>query len=135
VDGPFAYYETLSMWVRSGAFDADPDAEGVPTDPMDASYRRALDYYRDRAYGTAFLWDWSGRDEDRLTLGGLIRRSDDRFRQATAALGAVLANHVLSGVDAYVSARLRHPSEVRLAPWTERPGSGWTLTLRLDGVR
>ncbi len=161
VDGSFTYYETLSTWVRSGAFDADPDAEGIqpeenastfngsiwrratglfvppgsPLDPTDASYRRALEYYRDRAYRTAFLWDWSGREQDRLTLGDLIRQSDDRFRQATAALGAVLANHLLSGVDAYVSARLRHSSEIRLTPPNRLPGTGWALTLRLDGVR
>jgi hypothetical protein len=161
VDGPFAYYETLSKWVRSGAFDADAGADGIqpeedsttfngsiwaratglylpsgtPPDPLDASYQQALDYYRARAYGTEFLWDWSGRDEDRRSLGTLIRRSDDRFRQATTAFGAVLANHVLSGVDAFVSARLRYSSTIRLTPTAGRPDRGWTLSLRLGGVR
>lgn len=160
VDGPFAYYETLTKWVRSGAYDADPGLDGVqpeedpstfngsiwararglflpsgtPPDPNDPGYGQALDYYRSRAYGSEFLWDWSGRDEDQQALGSLIARSDERFRQATAALGAVLANHMLSGVDAFVSARLRATSTIRLAPPSEPSGRGWSLWLRLDGL-
>jgi hypothetical protein len=162
VDGPFSYYEHLSNWLRSGAFDVDPGTAGVqPEDdvstyngsiwararqlffpsgaqapPGSGSYVQALGYYRERAYGDAFLWDWTGGEADQVTYGALIVASDDRFKQATTAFGAVLANHLLSGVDAYISARLRHSAALRVDPaaaWAS--GNRWNVTLRLDRIR
>jgi len=140
LDGPWAYYEALSNWTRSGAFDRDAALAGIQPEedpatfngsvwalargihfaggtpsPGEPAYEAAVDWYRERAYGEAFLWDWTGQDDALHEYRGLIRRSDDRFRQATAALGAVLANHALSGADAFLSARLRGATRVRLA--------------------
>jgi hypothetical protein len=156
-DGSWAYYETLEKWTRSGAWDRDPARTGVqPEDDPDTyngsiwqrardlyfppgsvpsegdpAYERALAYYAQHAYGEAFLWDWSGKEAALLRYQGLIRTSDDRFRQATTALGAVLANHLLAGVDAWLSARA--PAEVRLrvAPGSAVGPAGWTLGVRL----
>jgi len=156
-DGSWAYYETLEKWMRSGAYDRDPLRTGVQpeedtgtyngfiwqrardlyfppgSDPAegDPAYDRALAYYAQHAYGEAFLWDWSGKEAALLRYQGLIRKSDDRFRQATTALGAVLANHLLSGVDGWLSARA--PAEVRLrvAPGSAVGPSGWTFAVRL----
>ena len=139
-DGPWAYYETLSKWARSGAFDRDGTLAGIQPEedpstfngsvwalardlhlsgrtpsPSDPAWEAALAWYGERAYADAFLWDWTGKGDDLEEFRRLIHRTDDCFRQATAALGAVLANHVLSGTDAFLSARLRGATEVRLA--------------------
>ncbi|GMV08237.1 MAG: hypothetical protein AMXMBFR53_45120 [Gemmatimonadota bacterium] len=140
LDGPWAYYEDLSHWLRSGAFDGsaapgvqpedDPStfngsvwklardlhfAGGSPG-PGDAAYEKAVAWYGDRAYGDAFLWDWTGLSAEHARFRDLIRRSDDRFRQATTVLGAVLANHLLSAADAFVSARVPGTTRTGVAP-------------------
>jgi hypothetical protein len=157
-DGDFAYYERLSKWTRSGSFDSDPDLAGIQPegdgtafngsiwalaqdiyippgtnpDPDDREYQQALAYYVGRAYGPDFLWDWSAAPEQRTAFASLIARSDDRFRQATATLGALIANHLISAVDAYVSgASPQH--EAPLAVWAEPSGLGtrWSAFFRL----
>lgn len=132
VDGPFEYYERLIHWTRSGAWDRDPSTPGVQPEhdvstwngrqwrlaadiflggdteapPTTPGYASALDYYRARAYEPALLWDWSGHDDDRARYAGLIDRADAASRRASIALGAVVANHVLSAVEAFVATRL-----------------------------
>ena len=131
VEGGFEYYEAMSNWQRSGSFDADTGAGGVQPEmdattyngtiwaraqrlflpggatvpDSDPSYRAALEYYGDRAFGTALLWDWTGTGDAQVRFGELIEESDDRFREATNVLGIVIANHVLSAVDAYLAGR------------------------------
>lgn len=131
VEGDFEYYERMTKWTTSGAYDVDPGAPGVQpeTDPAtfngdawalaseiflpagvsvpvtDPRYQRALEYYEGRAYGPEYLWDWTGKEAEQDEFGSLIRRSDDRFRQATNVLGLVFANHAVSMIDAFVSAR------------------------------
>jgi hypothetical protein len=143
VDGDFGYYETLRKWERSGAFDADPGLVGVQPelDPTtfngsiwalaariflqggvsvpeaDPAYQAALAYYHERAYHAAMLWDWSAAPMARAEFGRLIDASDDRFRTATALLGVVLANHLLSAGDAFLAARGRPGrAQLRLVP-------------------
>ena len=133
-DGDFHYYEALADYERSGAYDADPVREGVQpeTDPTtyngwiwalaraiyfpfgvdslpeDATaYRRAMGYYTSRAVGPEFAWSWEGRPEARTRYRQLIGQSDAAYRSASRALGLILANHVVSAVDAFVTARLR----------------------------
>jgi len=155
VDGDFGYYETLTNWDRSGAYDMDPAVAGLqpendpaafngsiwsramlifPPDPGaplgDPSYDNALEYYRQRAYGTEFLWDWTDTGAQ-AEYGRLIEESDDRFRQATNVLGVVIANHVVSAVDAFLSARgLPVTTETRVAPFLGA-GGGWSASLRV----
>jgi hypothetical protein len=137
VDGDFSYYERLSVWRRSGAFDTEADTPGVQpeTDPSTFNgtvWRRALGifsvggeegpgspgfdaavaYYETTAYAEPFLWDWTGDLEAQDRYAGWIRQSDERFRQATWALGLLFANHLISAVDAWVSS----PASVSLAP-------------------
>lgn len=155
VDGDFRYYETMGHWLRSGAFDRDPAfpgiqpepdpgtfngsvwararglflPPGVAEDPTDPRYRRALDYYRAHAYDDSFLWDWSSSPEAQEEFSRLIARSDQRFRQATTALGALLANHLVSAADAFVSQRMGLDPDhgFRILPPT-RPGGVWFLS-------
>lgn len=147
-DGDFDYYETLSRWPVSGAWDANAELPGVQpeTDPStyngsvwalataifgvdpeaperSSGYARALEYYRKRSYGSHFLWAWSGGAGDRERFGRLIRRSDDRFRDARRALWIVAVNHLLSAVDGLVAVRMRsRPGtdrlEVAVRAWT-----------------
>jgi len=149
-DPPWAYFEALSKWTRSGAFDGDPVSSGIQPeldqgtfngsiwrlavalyfpkgaepDPMDEGYQAALAWYTSHAYGEAFLWDWSGREGPLAEYKDLIHRSDRRFSQATAALGAVLANHLLSAADAFVSSPIPGEARIRMAPrpsWNPSP--------------
>jgi hypothetical protein len=156
VDGDFGYYETLTHWTRSGAFDRneaeagvqpeeDPSTfngsiwnlatqiflpAGAPVDKGSPGYDSALDYYQERAYDARFLWDWGGAEAARGRFADLIERSDSRFRQATTALGIVIANHLLSAADGYLSARGARVPAVRLTPApASRPGgpSWWAV--------
>lgn len=141
VDGNFEYYETLTHWTRSGRFDAEPGEPGLQPE-MDPStfngavwqlardiflpggtssdtsdgeaLRRALEYYEERAAGSRFLWDWTGRRESQERFSRLIEKSDDEFREATIIFGAMIGNHILSAVDAFVSARLRRATDGRV---------------------
>jgi hypothetical protein len=161
IDGDWTYYEKLEEWTRSGAYDADPQRAGVQPeadattfngyvwslargqflpgadepDEDDPRYAQALAYYQGRAYATEFLWDWSGREAARARYEGLIRTSDDRFHQATTALGVVFANHLLAATDAFLSARLPGAASLRVAPGSPAGASGWTLALRVRPTR
>jgi hypothetical protein len=156
VDGDFDYYETLSKWTSSGAFDTDPALAGVqpemdpstyngsiwalasqifipgggPVPETDPAFLAALGYYTERAYGAEFLWDWSPTSGDRQALGGLIEASDDRYRQATTALGLVIANHLISAVDAYLSSRGRGaPAHLSVVPGPRTGALTWSAML------
>ncbi|MDT8340253.1 MAG: hypothetical protein RQ751_01960, partial [Longimicrobiales bacterium] len=139
VDGDFTYYERMSLWDRSGAFDADPATPGVqpesdpatfngdawrlaaniflggrPGDRDAPGYGQALAFYRERAYGEAFLWDWTGHGESQMRFRDLIERSDDHLRNASLILGGAVLNRLASGLDALLSNRTGVPTSVRL---------------------
>lgn len=160
-EGPWAYYEAMSDWTRSGAYDADPSLPGIQPEqdpstfngakwalakglyfppgvtpsPSDPAYQAALAYYEKTAYGTAYLWDWTGKATALTQYRDFIHRSDTRFREASATLGAVLANHLLSAVDAYISARSRLQTGLRVEPEATPGGLRWTLSAHLTGRR
>ena len=159
MDGPFTYYETLTQWTRSGSFDAgaapglQPEADpatfngaiwalardlflrGGPAEPGAPGYQDALDYYQQRAWSEAFLWDWSADPEAQQRLAELIEDSDDRYREATVVLGAVLANHLVAAIDAYLTTPLSsHAPSLRIAPDPRAPTRGWTVSLHLGAL-
>lgn len=160
VDGDFAYYETLSHWARSGAFDGDVLAAGLQPEmdagtyngsvwslaarlflpggtsvpPSDPAYQNALAYYSQEAYGDEMLWDWSGVPGAQSEFSGLVEASDSRFRQATTVLGVVLANHLLAAGDAFVSSRGEPVARIRIAP-SGAPGSQWDVVLMVRAPR
>lgn len=160
VDGDFGYYETLTHWTRSGAFDRDGGTPGVQPelDPAtyngsvwdlaaslflaggpgasesDPGYPSALAYYLGRAYGPELLWDWTTALGAQAEFSRLVDMSDDRFRQATTLLGVVIANHLLSAVDAYVSAGSPSAARLRVVP-SYVPGATWALQLTLPTRR
>jgi len=131
-DTVFEYYETMERFTASGRYNQAPgpalvpeaDAttyNGVvwllarvtywadpntPPDPSTPAYLRALDFYQAHAVGPDFLWSWSDASLEQAVFREAIRKSDDAYRSAQNQLGLLLANHVLSAIDALISSRL-----------------------------
>ncbi len=131
-DTIFEYYEQMERFAESGAYDADPggafapetdsvtyngsvwllarrtywEDPNVPPDPTSLQYWKALQFYQARAVGPNFQWTWRDHSLEHEVFRDYIKRSDNAFRRAQNQIGLVLANHVLSAVDALISARL-----------------------------
>ena len=142
-DTVWEYYETMERFVESGAFDSDPGSAfapesdpttyngsvwllarrtfwpdpNTPPPPTSPEYQDALTFYRERAVGPDFLWSWRDASLEQQAFRDAIRRSDNAYRMAQTQLGLLLANHVLSAVDAMissqVSAAVGRPAEFR----------------------
>lgn len=138
VDGNFEYYEALTQFNSSGAYDADPDRPGVqpeedpetfngsiwalsreiyfrgdPEEPVTEGsepFIKALKFYTSRAYAPELAWSWGNEALQQAEFTNLIRKSDENLRRSTAMVGLILANHLLSAVDAWVSAKLGESS-------------------------
>lgn len=143
-DREFEYYEAMSSVGESGSFDADPALAGVQPEEDTATFNgkvwllaraiflpagrdsippsvqeqeAALDYYERNAIEPAFAWSWGGNQLEHEHFRTLIRRSDEAARAGTTILGVILVNHVVSAVDALITARLRgagHEPPLRL---------------------
>jgi hypothetical protein len=162
IEGDFEYYEALTKFVDSGAYDADPGAPGLQPEidagtfngsiwqlareiflapdstgsaPVDSpAYRRALEYYQERSITPAFTWSWSENELQQTVYEDLIQQSDENLRNSTTILGVILANHVVSAVDALISARLRIPDpdalSMHVVPLLDRRRD-WAFVVRL----
>ena len=131
-DTIFEYYETMEKFTASGRFNtgagpglnpetdpttyngsvwllarrtywADPNVAPPPTSPQ---YQAALSFYVQHAVGPAYQWTWQSASLQQQTFRDLIRTSDNGYRNAQGALGLLLANHVVSALDALISNRL-----------------------------
>lgn len=131
-DTVFEYYEQMERFVESGVYDADPGPALVPEsdpatyngsvwllarrtywedpnvspDPMSPQYVNAVLFYQARAVGPNFQWSWRDHSLEHQVYRDFIRRSDTAFRRAQTQIGLLLANHVVSAVDALISARI-----------------------------
>jgi hypothetical protein len=142
-DTVFEYYEQMEHFTESGRYDTDLGPAFVPErdagtyngtvwllarqtfwanpdsvpDPMSLEYWRALQFYQARAVGPDFLWSWRDHSLEHQVFRETIHRSDVAFRRAQNQVGLLLANHVLSTVDALISSRLAEatgrPTDVR----------------------
>ena len=148
VEGPWDYYETMSHFVESGAFNtaAAPGAFAPETDtltfngamwllarrnyfenpdsipaPSDSRYQSALAFYRRRAFGDAFRWSWRDARIEMDVYRHAIHDSDNAYRSATNYLGAIVANHLVSFVDAFIMARLGRGHVLPRIQVTENP--------------
>lgn len=130
--GDFAYYERMSHYREAGRYDviggggldpetdtltyngamwllarrtywSDPDAAPAAGTP---EWERAIAFYRSRAYDQLYRWSWTDAPDEFAMFLGLIDRSNAANRRAMMDLGLLIANHVLSTVDAYISVRL-----------------------------
>ena len=132
-DGDFEYYERMEKFVESGVYDlvpggaVDPESDEttfngsvwrlaretfwsdprVAPDQASSAYLRALDFYDRRAVRPNFRWSWRNAQLEQDLYVRTIDASNQAFRRTIADLGALLANHALSTVDAYVTLRLR----------------------------
>ena len=121
-DSVFEYYEDMTRFGASGAFDADPRSPGTQPERDRETFNgqlwdlaqalfsndaQAIAYYESRAIPPTFAWAWGQSNLEQQVFEELIRESDESFRDATTALGIVLANHMISAVDALVLARVR----------------------------
>jgi hypothetical protein len=130
-DGDWDYYETMEKWFESGAYSLSPTElvpesdvttfngsrwllvqrnHGIDIDAPDRSsdaYRAALADYASQAAPSEFLWSWRNAQLE----WDLYRRTINKRNDAAHAVGLdvtlLLANHVLSTVDAFSSFRLR----------------------------
>jgi len=130
LDTVFEYYEQMERFAESGRYNVTPAAGFTPeTDartyngsvwllarrtiwpdpdvlPDSGLYWRAVDFYKTRAVGPGFQWSWRDHSLEHEVFRETIRRSDDGFRRAQNQVGLLLANHVVSAVDALISNRL-----------------------------
>jgi hypothetical protein len=130
-DAGWEYYETLTHFQSSGAYDSDPLKAGIQpeVDPTTFNgsiwalaeeiylpegsipegsdpYEQAIGYYASRAYTPGLAWDWGTSTLHQEEYTGLIREADEALRSSTGMIGVIIANHLLSAVDALVSGRL-----------------------------
>ena len=130
-DTVWQYYEKLSEYVESGAFSMVPNGATVPEiDPQTyngfqwklarqqygipegssavgtANYERALALYESRAMRQAYRWSWRNAQLEKDLYVRAISRTNDAYRRATFDLSALIANHLLSSIDAFAVVRL-----------------------------
>jgi hypothetical protein len=132
-DTVWQYYEKVAKFLESGSFSQDvtggptvpetnPDtyngeqwilarqAYGIPLGPDDATrnpnYADALALYESRAIPQAYGWSWRNAQLEKDLFTKSIGRSNDAYRRANNYLVALIANHLLSAVDAFASVRL-----------------------------
>jgi hypothetical protein len=131
-DTVWQYYEKVGKFLESGSYslavvgptipEIDPatyngeqwvlarQTFGIPLDLSNPSgnpnYAEALAYYESRAIPQAYGWSWRNAQLEKDIYTRTIGRSNDAYRRATTDLVAVIANHLLSAVDAFASVRL-----------------------------
>jgi hypothetical protein len=135
-DGPagnWDYYERMEKYAASGAFDAvpggsvDPETDqstyngsiwllarqtywrdsGASPSPSSPAYQSALAFYAKRAIPPEMRWSWLASPDGFQQYKRAIAGSNSAFKRAEQTAGLVIANHILSAVDAFVSVRLR----------------------------
>jgi len=149
--GPFSYYETMRSFVSSGAFDRIPgggldpeldeatfngriwrlaretywpDPDVAPSEES-VAYRSAVGLYIQRAVLPEYAWSWRDAslefDLYRLT----IQRSNTAFRRAQEFASVLLANHLLSMVDAIATVRVQLPDDPVTGVWSLHASVPW----------
>ncbi|HWC74136.1 MAG TPA: hypothetical protein VG454_09375 [Gemmatimonadales bacterium] len=156
-DTIFEYYEQMERFPESGVYDADPGPAfapetdprtyngsvwllarrtfwqdpNVPPDPMSPAYINAVTFYLGHAIGPDYQWSWRDHSLEHEEYRQSIRRSDDSFRSAQNQIGLLLANHILSAIDALISARLAAAAgrEVEMQSMLGRAAAGVRFTI------
>ncbi|HEX4560889.1 MAG TPA: hypothetical protein VH113_03580 [Gemmatimonadales bacterium] len=131
-DTIFEYYEQMEKFTSSGRFSIGSGAAIVPeTDPTTYNgsvwllarrtywadpnlppplnsqpYLAADSFYVRHAIGPHYYWSWKNSSLQQQSFRDLIKTSDDGYRNAQGQLGILLANHIVSALDALISNRL-----------------------------
>ncbi len=132
-DGDWDYYERMEKFAASGAYDrvpggdVDPDADpstyngsiwllarqtywrdpSTPPIPSSPEFQSALAFYTRRAVPADLQWSWVGAAEGFQQYRRSVAASNTAFKRAEQTAGLIIANHILSAVDAYVALRMR----------------------------
>jgi hypothetical protein len=132
-DGDWDYYERLEKFAASGAYDrvpggdVDPESDqstyngsiwllarqtywrdpNAPPPPSSAEFKSALAFYTSRAVPADLQWSWVGAPDGFQQYRRSVAASNTAFRRAEQTAGLIIANHILSAVDAYVAVRMR----------------------------
>lgn len=155
--GDFAYYERMRHYPESGAYDLVPGDALEPeidtltsngalwllarrtywasadTPPLADSpaYQDAIRFYEGRAVRPEFRWSWRNAQLEYDLYRRTIDRSNDANRRATSALAVLLANHLLSAVDAFVTVRLQTTRSGGRSRYDVRAVVPWPSSKRL----
>jgi hypothetical protein len=151
-DGDWDYYERMEKFAASGAFDripggdVDPESDAstyngsiwllarqtywrnpdAPPAPASPEFQSALAFYTKRAVPPDLRWSWVGAAEGFQQFRHSVAASNTAFKRAEQTAGLIIANHILSAVDAYVSVRMRLSNNVgggtTLGFTTQAPG-------------
>jgi hypothetical protein len=134
-DSTFPYYESMANTAlpKSGEFDANSMVDGVQPEldprtfngdlwrhakalflpggidlpPNTREYQNALEYYKRYAIPPGYRWNWGDSDLEQGNFNRLIERSDDAARGRTRTVGLIFANHMVSAIDALITARFQ----------------------------
>lgn len=130
-DGRWKYYEDMERYLESGQYSLsatslipEPDTltyngarwllarrtfwsnPDVPPPASSAEYQRALAFYDQEAVGPEFRWSWRNAQLQWDLFRQSIDRANDSARRARGAVTIIVANHLLSAVDAFATVRL-----------------------------
>ena len=120
-DGPWSYYEAMRDWVESGAFSTADSGPVVPESDTTtfnghlwqlalqshATVSDALVQYERDAIKPDFQWSWRNAAVQRDVFSQLTNKRNDAFRAAQQDLMMIVANHLISMVDAFATFRLQ----------------------------
>lgn len=138
-DGNWAYYEAMEEYGASGRFslgttaDLVPETDeatfngalwrkarslywvnaDVPPPKTDPSYQSAVAFYLDQAVRDDFAWTWRNAQISQAEYASTIARYNTATRDVRNALGIILANHLVSAIDAFSTVRIRHARGTR----------------------
>ncbi len=132
--GNWAYYEEMEHFLESGVYSVTGSTTNVQPEtdettyngamwllarqnfwpnpsaapPVNSTqYQQALAFYESRAVQPQFRWSWRNAQLEQDLYRWTINKANDAVRRATSDLGIILANHVLSAVDAFATWRLQ----------------------------
>jgi hypothetical protein len=120
-DGPWSYYEAMRDWQESGDFSKADTGPVVPeTDSTTfnghlwqlelqthATVADALVQYERDAIKPDYQWSWKNASIQLDIFKQMTNKRNDAFRAAQQDLMMLVANHLLSMVDAFATFRLQ----------------------------
>ena len=135
-DSVWQYYEKMETYLESGFFSRATSGPTVPEIdegtyngqqwllarqvfglPLDEpnptgapDYARALAYYESRAIPLAYGWSWDNAQLEKDLFVRAIQRRNDAGQRATLDLIALIANHLISSIDAFSAVRVMQAS-------------------------
>ncbi len=132
--GTWPYYEEMEHFLESGVYSLSGSATNVQPETDESTYngamwllarqnfwpnpslpppvnspqyQQALQFYESRAVQPEYRWSWRNAQLEQDLYRWTINKANDAVRRATSDLGIILANHVLSAVDAFATLRLQ----------------------------